>query len=173
MLFRIVAVLLVTCPFLQSQTTPKIGQAAPDFTLIDANGSPVKLSGLKGKVVLLDFWAMWCTGCKVEIPWYVEFESKYGKDGLATVGVSMDDDCWKRPSDCTKPRRLGIVASVAISSDVGLDSRAAYHRGIRETKARRTVPAASGPTEFTSPYQGSAALFSQGGSSSHSALGIR
>lgn len=49
----------------------------------------------------------------------------------------------------------------------------AYCREIRETKARRTAAAASGPTEFTSPYQGSAAFLSQGGFSSHSALGIR
>jgi len=41
---------------------------APDFTLTDASGAPVRLSGYKGRVVLLDFWATWCTGCKVEIP---------------------------------------------------------------------------------------------------------
>jgi len=69
---------------------------APDFVLSDADGARVALSGLKGHVVLLDFWATWCTGCKVEIPWYMEFQGKYAKDGLASVGVAMDDEGWAK-----------------------------------------------------------------------------
>jgi len=70
--------------------------AAPDFALVDENGKTVKLSDLKGKVVLLDFWATWCTGCKVEIPWYVEFQKKYTTRGLASVGVAMDEEGWDK-----------------------------------------------------------------------------
>ena len=55
--------------------------AAPDFTLPDANGTPITLSAFKGKVVLLDFWATWCHGCKTEIPWYIEFDRKYRTGG--------------------------------------------------------------------------------------------
>ncbi len=69
--------------------------AAPDFTLNDADGKPITLSALKGKVVLLDFWATWCGGCKIEIPWYIEFDKKYRGQGLAVLGVSMDEDGWK------------------------------------------------------------------------------
>jgi peroxiredoxin len=76
-------------------TSPSGRKPAPDFTLNDSNGTAVHLSTLKGKVVLLDFWATWCHGCKQEIPWYVDFQSKYKESGLAAVGVAMDDDGWK------------------------------------------------------------------------------
>ena len=68
---------------------------APTFSLEDAQGKAVKLSDLRGKVVLLDFWATWCHGCKTEIPWFMEFHRKYAGDGLAVIGVSMDEDGWK------------------------------------------------------------------------------
>lgn len=67
---------------------------APDFTLQDANGAAVKLSDLRGKVVLLNFWATWCGPCTVEIPWFVEFEQQYKSKGFEVVGVSMDEDGW-------------------------------------------------------------------------------
>ncbi len=68
---------------------------APDFTLKDANGNDLKLSQLRGKVVLLNFWATWCGPCAMEIPWFVEFEQQYRSQGLEIVGVSMDEDGWK------------------------------------------------------------------------------
>ena len=67
---------------------------APDFALKDANGATVKLSDYKGKAVLLDFWATWCGPCKIEIPWFTEFEQTYKDRGFAVVGVSMDEDGW-------------------------------------------------------------------------------
>ncbi len=67
----------------------------PDFVLKDARGKAAKLSKYRGKVVLLDFWATWCTGCKREIPWFVEFQKAYGTKRFAVVGVSMDEDGWK------------------------------------------------------------------------------
>jgi peroxiredoxin len=67
---------------------------APDFVLTDADGKTVKLAELKGRVVLVNFWATWCEGCQVEIPWFVEFQKKQGERGLSVVGVSVDDEGW-------------------------------------------------------------------------------
>jgi cytochrome c biogenesis protein CcmG/thiol:disulfide interchange protein DsbE len=67
---------------------------APNFVLKDASGNTVQLKDYGGKVVLLDFWATWCTGCKKEIPWFSEFQRKYGAKGLAVVGVSLDEGGW-------------------------------------------------------------------------------
>jgi cytochrome c biogenesis protein CcmG/thiol:disulfide interchange protein DsbE len=68
---------------------------AQDFALRDSRGNLVRLSDYRGKVVLLNFWATWCGPCKAEIPWFVEFESKYKSQGFAVLGVSMDEDGWK------------------------------------------------------------------------------
>jgi peroxiredoxin len=63
--------------------------AAPDFTLTDLSGGTVSLSQVRGKVVLLDFWAVDCAGCQVEIPWYVAFDKTYRDKGLALIGIDM------------------------------------------------------------------------------------
>jgi cytochrome c biogenesis protein CcmG/thiol:disulfide interchange protein DsbE len=68
---------------------------APEFTLKDADGRTVKLSDYKGKIVLLNFWATWCGPCKLEIPWFAEFERKYKDRGFAVLGVSMDEEGWE------------------------------------------------------------------------------
>jgi peroxiredoxin len=70
-------------------------KAAPDFKLRDVNGAEVKLTDYKGKVVLLNFWATWCGPCKIEIPWFMEFEQNYKDRDFAVLGVSFDDDGWK------------------------------------------------------------------------------
>jgi peroxiredoxin len=68
---------------------------APEFALKDRSGTTVRLRNYRGKVILLDFWATWCHGCKEEIPWFSEFERKYASQGLAVVGVSLDEEGWK------------------------------------------------------------------------------
>ena len=65
-----------------------------DFALSDVSGKTVKLTDYRGKVVLLDFWATWCHGCKEEIPWFSEFQRTYGGKDFAVVGVSLDDGGW-------------------------------------------------------------------------------
>lgn len=69
---------------------PKIG-AAPKWSLKDLEGKVISSDDLKGKVVVLDFWATWCPPCRAEIPGYVELQKQYGKDGLVIVGASADE----------------------------------------------------------------------------------
>jgi peroxiredoxin len=67
------------------------GKAAPDFSLQTLDGKTLKLSDLRGKAVVLNFWATWCSPCKAEMPWFVDFQKQYGPEGLQIVGVAMDD----------------------------------------------------------------------------------
>ncbi len=66
-----------------------------DFTLKDLNGNDVRLSAYRGQVILLDFWATWCGPCKVEIPWFIDLQTRYGKQGLQVLGISVDDTIEK------------------------------------------------------------------------------
>jgi len=72
--------------------TATLNAPAPDFSLQDIDGRPLDLATYRGHVVLLDFWATWCTPCRAEIPHFVEYQSKYGAQGLQVIGISMDDD---------------------------------------------------------------------------------
>ena len=64
---------------------------APDFSLESLDGTTMRLSDLRGKAVLLNFWATWCGPCKIEMPWFVDFQNQYASQGLQIVGVAMDD----------------------------------------------------------------------------------
>jgi cytochrome c biogenesis protein CcmG/thiol:disulfide interchange protein DsbE len=95
----VAAVLAVVLLIQASHVSAEIVKAhyrrpAPGFTLMDARRAPITLSDFKGKVVLLDFWATWCAGSKIEMPWFAEFEAKYRSNGFAAVGVSMDEEGW-------------------------------------------------------------------------------
>jgi peroxiredoxin len=80
-------------------------QAAPAFQLTDSSGANKQVTDYRGKVVLLNFWATACGGCKLEIPWLVELESAHKSDSFTVVGVSLDtayegsksaDEAWSK-----------------------------------------------------------------------------
>ena len=94
--------------------------SAPEFALKDADGKTVHLSDYRGKVVLLDFWATWCGPCKIEIPWFKEFQRRYKDKGFEVIGVSMDDDGW----EAVKPfaAEMGINYRIVIGNDSTADA---------------------------------------------------
>jgi cytochrome c biogenesis protein CcmG/thiol:disulfide interchange protein DsbE len=80
----------------QSDVCDKSPKAANlNFVLKDSAGKDFNLASHKGKVILLDFWATWCPPCKVEIPWFVEFQETFGSKGFIVIGVSVDDPASK------------------------------------------------------------------------------
>ena len=81
-----------TDPTADKEDEGKALEAAPDFTITDVNGNELKLSALKGKVVLLDFWATWCPPCVAEIPAFVELHNEYKDKGFVVVGIAMEKD---------------------------------------------------------------------------------
>jgi cytochrome c biogenesis protein CcmG, thiol:disulfide interchange protein DsbE len=64
--------------------------SAPDLTLERRGGAPLRLSSLKGKVVLLDFWASWCIPCRTSFPFFDALHTRYGAKGLEVVGLTLE-----------------------------------------------------------------------------------
>jgi thiol-disulfide isomerase/thioredoxin len=108
----VVAVLtLIGCgKGMQNQGTKETSSAAVEAsvqipTMDDTNTS---LDQYKGKVVLVNFWATWCAPCRIEIPWLIEFNEKYGPKGLVILGVAMDDEGKQVVQPYVRDRRFDV-----------------------------------------------------------------
>ena len=91
------------------------GVQAPDFNLATLDGQRVKLSDFRGKAVVLNFWATWCPPCKVEMPWFVDLQKQYGKDGLVVLGVALDDT--DPPKIAEFAHEMGVNYQVLLGTD--------------------------------------------------------
>jgi thiol-disulfide isomerase/thioredoxin len=92
-----------------------IGNLAPDFELPALDGKNLKLSDLRGKAVLLNFWATYCGPCKIEMPWFVELQKEYGPQGFQVVGVAMDDASTEDIAKFTK--EMGVNYTILLGKE--------------------------------------------------------
>jgi peroxiredoxin len=74
-----------------SGTTLSVNDSAPDFSLKDLQGEKVSLSDLKGKVVLINFWASWCPQCRNELPGFQKIYEAHKDKGFSIIGIALDD----------------------------------------------------------------------------------
>ena len=102
---------------------PAQRRLAPYFTLTDSDGHTFSLAQTRGKVVLLNFWATWCGGCKFELPYFVSYDHDFRSQGLVTLGISMDEEGFKavKPFWANKSMPYPtVVGSDALGKQLGL-----------------------------------------------------
>ncbi len=103
-----------------SGADPAKGSMAPDFALKSLpDGKTLQLSSLRGKAVLVNFWATWCEPCKVEMPWLIELQKKYGPQGLQIVGITKEDSDEKTIADFA--HKMGVNYPVLVGTNKVLD----------------------------------------------------
>lgn len=81
---------------------------AEAIQLKDDSGKPVSLASHLGQVVLVDFWATWCGGCKEELPWFQQFAVKYQRKGFRVLAVSVDEEGWPVVRRFVEPLKLRL-----------------------------------------------------------------
>ncbi|HKE65742.1 MAG TPA: TlpA disulfide reductase family protein [Micromonosporaceae bacterium] len=129
--------------------SPLVGRVAPDFTLSQLNGPPMTLSKLRGQVVVVNFWASWCTECHTEQAALDQTWQQFQDSGVVVVGVNFEDTT----GDASDYVRTAGVAYPVVEDTDSRTALAYGLRGIPETfivdKTGRIVDRIIGPVDAT------------------------
>jgi cytochrome c biogenesis protein CcmG/thiol:disulfide interchange protein DsbE len=110
------------------------GSVISGLTFKDINGKVVNIEDYRGKVVWLDFWQTWCEPCKIEIPWLIEFQTKYASRGFTVLGVAGDPEGLSKVAPFLQKERFDVngqqlainypivIGTDAISDRFGVDA---------------------------------------------------
>lgn len=109
------AAILISCT--KKEPSSEIGQPAPDFVLTDITGKNVRLSDMKGRVVMIEFWATWCPPCKESAPVLNELYKKYKDKGFTLLGVSIDKGEDIKAAVSSFAGKLSISYPVLLDTD--------------------------------------------------------
>src|SRR2546423_9136427 len=94
----------------------EIGSHLPDFSVKDLRGRELSSADLRGKVVLIDFWATWCQPCKKEMPGYQKLLDRYGSRGFAVIGFKFDT-MMDMEDPLTFAKKIGVRYPLAVAAD--------------------------------------------------------
>lgn len=115
---RFIALLLIgiVFAFITGSSSQSGLQKAPNFKLMTVDGKTIELSKLKGKTVVVNFWATWCGPCRAEIPGFLQVYEKYKSKGLEIVGISLDQGGWNDVTPFVK--KYNIAYPVVLGNQV-------------------------------------------------------
>jgi cytochrome c biogenesis protein CcmG, thiol:disulfide interchange protein DsbE len=108
----------LVCASRPADSTPQIGANAPELVVTELDGKIFDLAELKGKVILVNYWATWCAPCKKDMPKLDAFYRRHHSQNLEIIGISVD-----RPSDLPKVRKItaSLAYPVAVLKDITVD----------------------------------------------------
>jgi len=104
------------------QLSAQSKQKAPNFALNSADWKTYELSKMKGKVVVVNFWATWCSPCRKEIPDFIESYNTYKGKGLEIIGIALDQGGWEDVTPFVKQNKINyqiVLGGAKEASDYG------------------------------------------------------